>query len=145
MSCKSCCCGETYASNVFAFCNIHDLSWGTKSDTTSDPKKKDLGSADGKKDGTLNMKTTRDLDDEYDFMAEALEKPPPSEPRDKREVNDRHDDYKKSLRTRVLMGWIMSNLLLIVVVLRLGHGVVGINVGESRSNTGVYLTIGMNI
>lgn len=85
------------------------------------------------------------LDDEYDLMTEVLEKSAPSEPRDKREVDDKHKDYTKSLRTRVLMAWIMSNLLLIVIVLRLGHGVVGINVGESRSNTGVYLTIGMNI
>ena len=82
-----------------------------------------------------------DPDEKYNRMGEILKWRPP-QPRDERKPDEKRKDYEKSLRTRVVMLWVMSNLLLVVTVLRLGYRVVGIDVEDNTGNAGTYLSVG---
>lgn len=95
---------------VYAFCNTHDISWGTKGDNIIQT---DLGSANGK--GTtveLEMPSEQlDIDSGYDEalrnLRDRVEVPVP-------EVSEaqQQEDYYRSVRTYMVLCWMIANALL---------------------------------
>jgi chitin synthase len=129
-------------SNVYAFCNTHDVSWGTKGDNTM---KTDLGvvkvGTDNKVEVDVPSKD-EDIDHEYDRVLKILAKPR-TEEKQKRDEQTKQEDYYKSFRTRVVLIWLISNLALIEGILHSNAGL-GISVQGSASTANIYLEVSMN-
>ncbi|KAG8738149.1 Chitin synthase, class 1 [Ceratobasidium sp. 414] len=97
--------------NVYAFANVHDVSWGTKGDNKVS---NDLGAAPvGKDKGTVEATVPtdqRDINAAYeDAMAVINSKPPVVD--QKRDAATKQEDYYRSFRTK----WVASGLLAAVV------------------------------
>lgn len=99
---------------VYAFCNTHDVTWGTKGDNVM---KTDLGGAVGKGSTVeLEMPTEQlDIDSGYDEALRNL--------RDRLEVPEpgiseaqMHEDYYKSVRTYMVVTWMIANAILAMAV-----------------------------
>jgi chitin synthase len=101
---------------VYAFCNTHDVTWGTKGDNVIHT---DLGAAMGYGKGTtveLEMPSEQlDIDSGYDEALRNLRdrievpKPPISE-------NQQQEDYYKNVRTYVVLSWMIANAILAMAV-----------------------------
>ncbi|TVY53106.1 Chitin synthase 2 [Lachnellula cervina] len=101
---------------VYAFCNTHDISWGTKGDNIIHT---DLGAAMGHGKGTtveLEMPSEQlDIDSGYDEALRNL--------RDRVEVpvpemseSQQQEDYYKSVRTYMVVSWMVANAILAMAV-----------------------------
>jgi chitin synthase len=99
---------------VYAFCNTHDVTWGTKGDNVI---KTDLGGAVGQGSTVeLEMPTEQlDIDSGYDEALRNL--------RDRVEVPEMpvseaqlHEDYYKSVRTYMVVTWMIANAILAMTV-----------------------------
>ncbi|SMQ51014.1 unnamed protein product [Zymoseptoria tritici ST99CH_3D7] len=96
---------------VYAFCNAHDVTWGTKGDNV---QQKDLGAAKTSKNGTveLDMPSEQlDIDSGYDEALRNL--------RDRVEVasppvaeSQQQEDYYRAVRTYVVIVWMVCNAIL---------------------------------
>jgi len=99
---------------VYAFCNTHDVTWGTKGDNVI---RTDLGGAIGKGSTVeLEMPTEQlDIDSGYDEALRNLRDrvEVPVEP-----VSDAQlqEDYYKSVRTYMVVSWMMANAILAMAV-----------------------------
>ncbi|KAH9883769.1 glycosyltransferase family 2 protein [Xylariomycetidae sp. FL2044] len=99
---------------VYAFCNTHDVTWGTKGDNVM---KTDLGGAVGHGGKVeLEMPSEQlDIDSGYDEALRNLRdrvevvEPPPSEAQ-------MQEDYYKSVRTYMVVSWMVSNAILAMAV-----------------------------
>lgn len=110
--------GMTTAINilmVYAFCNWHDVSWGTKGSDRSQA----LPSAQTKKDGLKSNfveeidKPQADIDSQFESTVKrALA--PFEEPKDRHEKN--LDDSYRAFRTNLVLLWIFSNLILALCI-----------------------------
>ena len=100
--------------NVYAFCNIHDISWGTKGDTSVAT---DLGVAKKTADGVEVQVPTdsHDINNAYDEAVSSLSIKT-VEVKQHRDIKTKQEDYYREIRTRVLLCWIMSNALLVALV-----------------------------
>ncbi|KAK4051051.1 Chitin synthase, class 3 [Microbotryomycetes sp. JL201] len=104
--------------NIFAFCNLHDFSWGTKEQTTNEI---DLGITKKVGKDTVDMtlpSDQADIDVAYDRSLHNLKTtpmivPPPLSAKAKIEAIA---DFYASVRTNVLMAWVLSNAVLVSVV-----------------------------
>lgn len=114
--------------NVYAFCNTHDVSWGTKGDTI---EKMDLGVVKATSDAKTAEVTVqvpieeKDIDDNYQNALDALlvrTEEAPSKPDPKQE----QEDYYKAFRTRLVVLWCATNVMLVLIFT---HG------GDERSST----------
>ncbi|CAO1630332.1 unnamed protein product [Parajaminaea phylloscopi] len=104
--------------NVYAFCNLHDVSWGTKGSDKADA----LPSVDTKKDkaegggaGTVEEVERRqeDIDDNFkDVVSRAVA------PLRVNNVSEKPtmDDSNKTFRTRLLAIWLLCNGALVVAI-----------------------------
>jgi chitin synthase len=102
--------------NVYAFCNTHDVSWGTKGDDKPD-KLPDVSTKDGT--GKTDLPDEGDLDAQY--MRELTvfrEKPKvvktiptPSQ------LEEKQLDYYRAVRSVTVIGWMIMNFALIAAVL----------------------------
>lgn len=108
---------------VYAFCNTHDVTWGTKGDNVM---KTDLGGAVGKGETVeLEMPSEQlDIDSGYDEALRNL--------RDRLEVPEKpaseaqlQEDYYKSVRTYMVLSWMIAN------------GILGMAVSEIYSSKGI--------
>lgn len=99
---------------VYAFCNTHDISWGTKGDNVV---RTDLGAARGKGSTVeLEMPSEQlDIDSGYDEalrnLRDRIEVPKP-------EVSEaqQQEDYYKSVRTYMVLCWMVANAILAMAV-----------------------------
>ncbi|KAI5457155.1 chitin synthase class II [Mariannaea sp. PMI_226] len=108
---------------VYAFCNTHDVTWGTKGDNVM---KTDLGGAVGHGETVeLEMPSEQlDIDSGYDEALRNL--------RDRLEVPEKpisesqmQEDYYKSVRTYMVLSWMIAN------------GILGMSVSEIYSSKGI--------
>lgn len=108
---------------IYAFCNTHDVTWGTKGDNVM---KTDLGGAVGKGETVeLDMPSEQlDIDSGYDEALRNL--------RDRLEVPETpmseaqmQEDYYKSVRTYLVLTWMICN------------GILGMAVSEIYSAKGI--------
>ncbi|KAK9778298.1 putative chitin synthase [Seiridium cardinale] len=99
---------------VYAFCNTHDVTWGTKGDNVM---KTDLGGAIGK-GGLVELEMPSeqlDIDSGYDEALRNLRdrvevpEPPTSE-------SQMQEDYYKSVRTYMVVVWMVANAILAMAV-----------------------------
>ncbi|KAK4498871.1 hypothetical protein PRZ48_009381 [Zasmidium cellare] len=96
---------------VYAFCNAHDVTWGTKGDNVVN---KDLGVAKVGKNGTVELEMPSeqlDIDSGYDEALRNL--------RDRVEVpkpgvseSQLQEDYYRAVRTYVVIVWMICNAIL---------------------------------
>lgn len=116
--------------NVYAFCNTHDITWGTK----GDDKAEKLPAANLKPGGKVDVAIPTDDADlntqyETELRAFATKYVPP-----KKIVSaeQKHEDYYKGFRSAVVLAWIFCNFGLGAVVLE-GGGLAQLNesLGES--------------
>ncbi|PVU89863.1 hypothetical protein BB561_005142 [Smittium simulii] len=104
---------------VYAFCNVHDVSWGTKGDTTM---KNDLGHAkiEKKEDGVqvahVNMATDiKDVNMAYENFLQELTTPIVKK-KEKRDASTKREDSNKMFRTTLVLSWTFSNVLLVMLL-----------------------------
>ncbi|KAG0196219.1 Chitin synthase, class 1 [Mortierella sp. GBA30] len=118
--------------NVYAFCNIHDISWGTKGDTSVAT---DLGVAKKTADGVeVSVPTdSHDINNAYDEAVSALSIKT-VEVKQHRDAKTKQEDYYREIRTRVLLAWIMSNALLVALI-------TSTTFGDFRTTSDVYLGV----
>ncbi|KAJ5935593.1 hypothetical protein N7466_005140 [Penicillium verhagenii] len=117
---------------VYAFCNTHDVTWGTKGDNVINT---DLGTAktiDGKT-VLLDMPSEQlDIDSGYDAalrnLRDRLEVPEP--PLSEAQMQE---DYYRAVRTYMVSVWMVANLILAMVVTEV--------YGVDASGTNYYLSI----
>ncbi|KAK4629142.1 Chitin synthase 2 [Fulvia fulva] len=96
---------------VYAFCNAHDVTWGTKGDNVIN---KDLGVAKINKNGTVELEMPSeqlDIDSGYDEalrnLRDRIEVPAPGV-----SESQMQEDYYKSVRTYVVIVWMAMNAIL---------------------------------
>lgn len=101
--------------NTYAFCNTHDVSWGTKDITSSVPF---LGHVETKADETtaeVLLPEQKDVgllyeQSSYILAKKAVEREKWIDPK------TRQEDYYRNFRTRLVVCWIFSNLVLVVFI-----------------------------
>jgi chitin synthase len=96
---------------VYAFCNAHDVTWGTKGDNVM---QKDLGAAKSNGSGKVELEMPSeqlDIDSGYDEALRNL--------RDRVEVpsppvaaSQMQEDYYRAVRTYVVIVWMVANAVL---------------------------------
>ena len=117
---------------VYAFCNTHDVTWGTKGDNTINT---DLGAAKAVSGSTVELEMPSeqlDIDSGYDAALRDL--------RDRLEVPEEpvsesqmQEDYYRAVRTYMVLFWMIANVILAMAV----SEVYGVDQGGSN----VYLAI----
>jgi chitin synthase len=100
---------------VYAFCNAHDVTWGTKGDNIA---KTDLGDAKAKSNNIVELEMPSeqlDIDSGYDEALRNL--------RDRVEVaspgvseSQAQEDYYRAVRTYMVVIWLISNAILAMAV-----------------------------
>lgn len=101
--------------NVYAFCNTHDITWGTK----GDDKPPELEAAKLKPGGKVDVNIPQDdgdLNAQYDAEMKKIEQKAPKEVKVIKE-SERQEDYYKGFRSAVVLAWMFCNLLLAATVL----------------------------
>lgn len=103
--------------NVYAFSNVHDVSWGTKG---SDKVEQDLGVAKSteKQDEVEVEVPEKDEDRNAVYLNELAIISTPA-PKEVQVVNEeqKQEDYYKNFRSNVLLAWTMTNAALAVGIL----------------------------
>lgn len=127
--------------NVYAFCNTHDITWGTKGDDKAEKLPSAKVKADGKVDVTI---PTDDADLNQQYLSEVqvfASKAPP----EKRifTPSEKQEDYYKGFRSAVVLIWMGCNIALVAVVLSTsGNQTLRLD-GETEDNTKaqVYMAV----
>lgn len=101
--------------NVYAFCNTHDITWGTK----GDDKPEKLPSATTKPGGKVDVSIPsddHDLNTQYELELRifATKYAPPKKVPGEQE---KQEDYYKGFRSAVVLAWMFCNMALAAVVL----------------------------
>ncbi|KAI0746001.1 glycosyltransferase family 2 protein [Earliella scabrosa] len=127
---------------IYAFCNLDDISWGTKQDTEIST---DLGAVIQNSNSQVDLEVPTDATDVNLIYEEALDnlrnrKPlPKANSLSTAEKEQLAKDYYANVRTNVLLFWVLSNGLLIVAILGGGDAVNTFSADEF-SRTKAYMT-----
>lgn len=102
--------------NVYAFCNTHDISWGTKGDDKAEKlpsvsTKDGQGKTDLPDEGDLNAQYERELLVFSRKEAKVVKAPTPAQ------LEEKQLDYYRGVRTVVVLMWMIMNFALAAVVL----------------------------
>lgn len=102
--------------NVYAFCNTHDVSWGTKGDDKVDKlpsvnTKDGQGKTDLPDEGDLNAQYQREVA-LFSTKFKAIKTPPTAS-----QLEERQMDYYRGVRTGVVLIWMITNFALAALVL----------------------------
>ena len=100
---------------MYAFCNTHDITWGTK----GDDKAEKLPSATLKPGGKVDVNIPQDdgdLNDQYDAEMKVISAKAAKEQKVVGAA-EKQEDYYKGFRSAVVLVWMFSNLALAAVVL----------------------------
>lgn len=102
--------------NVYAFCNTHDVSWGTKGDDAVE-KLPSVNTTDGQ--GKTDLPDEGDLNAQYQREValfstkfKAVKKPPTMA-----QLQEKQMDYYRGVRTGVVLIWMITNFALAALVL----------------------------
>ncbi|EST10086.1 Chitin synthase N-terminal [Kalmanozyma brasiliensis GHG001] len=128
--------------NIYAFCNLHDFSWGTKGDTTVS---KDLGVVVSTGKGTVEITlptAQADIDTAYDDALNNLRTRPMIIRGDASndEKNARQMDYYKNIRTNVVLAWALSNGVVAAFILN-GNTTSTFTEGAGVTRSKVYMVL----
>ena len=125
--------------NVYAFCNTHDITWGTK----GDDKAATLPIAKTKQGGKVEVNIPQDdgdLNDQYDAEMKIIATKAPKEVKSI-SPSEKQEDYYKGFRSAVVLVWMFSNLALSAVVLSTA-GTAGSSVNDSAtSRSTIYMAV----
>lgn len=105
--------------NVYAFCNTHDISWGTKGDDKPDAlptvsTKDGQGKTDLPDEGDLNAQYEREMQVFSRKPVKEVKAPTPAQ------LEEKQMDYYRGVRTVVVLIWMLMNFALVAVVLSTG-------------------------
>jgi len=97
--------------NVYAFCNWHDVSWGTKGSDKAEalPSAQTTKAADGKATIEEPDKPQADIDSAFEVTVKRALAPYVEVPE---KVEKTLDDSYKSFRTNLIITWIFTNAIL---------------------------------
>lgn len=131
--------------NVYAFCNTHDISWGTKGDDQPE-KLPSISTKDGQ--GKTDLPDEGDLNAQYERELQVFARKPVKEkkPLTAAQLDEKQQDYYRGVRTVVVLIWMITNFALIAVVLsaagleRIGKS--SASTEESTTNrTTIYMAV----
>ena len=98
---------------MYAMCNLHDVTWGTKGDNGA---AKDLGGAkkvkgeNGKDLMEVELPTAREDVDQLWAAARSALKVKPTEQKEHRDAATKQADHDRNSRTNVVLAWVGSNM-----------------------------------
>jgi len=120
--------------NVYAFCNWHDVSWGTKGSDKAEamPSAKTHKIAGGDKVMEVEIVPKKDVDLQFEETVKRCLRP--IEVKDDKEEKSLDDSYK-SFRTRLIAAWVILNAAVAVFVTSEAFDWVGT---DSRRRTAEY-------
>lgn len=102
--------------NIYAFCNIDDISWGTKGDAGP----QDLGAVKVREDGTFDVNIPIHKEEiNQSYLNQLLKIKDPQKPvKHKPDVSN--EDYYAFIRSMTVLVWMISNFIIIAIVLETG-------------------------
>ncbi|PKS07734.1 hypothetical protein jhhlp_006342 [Lomentospora prolificans] len=127
--------------NVYAFCNTHDVSWGTK----GDDKAEALPSV-STKDGTgkTDLPDETDLDAQYMKELAVFREKPKVEKKapTPAQLEEKQMDYYRAIRSITVLGWMISNFALIAAVLSAaGLDHISPNQTDDDQRVNIYMSV----
>jgi chitin synthase len=119
--------------NVYAFCNLHDVSWGTKGSDKAEALPS-VSSSKGKNEETAVVQDTERVQEDLDAVFKetvnrAVTKIDAKEAPEKPSM----DDQNKTFRTRLVVFWMLSNAGLAVAIENI-NGLSTNNLSEDEQN-----------
>nr|UOP56887.1 putative chitin synthase 3 [Thecaphora frezii] len=128
--------------NIYAFCNLHDFSWGTKGDTTVS---NDLGAvtSSGKGVVEITLPTAQaDIDTAYNEALHNLRTRPMIIRGDAsaEEKLARQTDYYKNIRTNVVLSWALTNGVVAAFILN-GNTTATFDTASGVTRSKVYMVL----
>lgn len=132
--------------NVYAFCNTHDVSWGTKGDDKPD-KLPSISTKDGS--GKTDLPDEGDLNAQYERELQVFSRKPVKEVKalTPSQLDEKQQDYYRGVRTVVVLMWMITNFALIAVVLsaagleKIGTSTSSSTDVEETTRTTIYMAV----